>query len=55
VHPNGNFADVPRPLTIETDPAPVGSASTQHFTDDCSLTGGAPSNGTRFFRIKVVQ
>lgn len=52
---NGVFTDIVRPLSVEIDPAPTGSASVQNFTDDFSLTGGAPATGQRFYRIKVVQ
>lgn len=49
------FTDVVRPLATEMDVSPVGAASTQSFTDDCSLTVGEPAGGPRFYRIKIVQ
>ncbi len=51
---NNVFTDVVRSIRLEMDPAAVGSASTMTFTDDLSLTGGAPSQGVRYFRIRVV-
>lgn len=51
----GSFQDIVRPLPIEMDGAPVGTASTQVFVDDFSKTGGALTNGRRFYRIKVVE
>jgi len=52
---NVGFTDVTRPLASEMDAAPAGAASTQTFTDDFTLTGGKPSGGLRFYRIKIVQ
>jgi hypothetical protein len=52
---NGTFLDVVRPVASEMDPAAVGAASMQSFTDDGSLTGGISKYGRRFYRIKVVQ
>ena len=52
---NNTFTDIVRPLATEMDASPVGTASTQTFTDDFTLTGGRPVDGVRFFRIKVVQ
>jgi len=43
-----------RPLATEMDASPYGSASTQTFTDDFTLTG-APTNGARYYRIKITQ
>jgi hypothetical protein len=37
------------------DPALVGTPSTMRFTDDFTLTGGAPASGTRYYRIQVVK
>jgi len=51
---NATFTDIVRPLTTELDAAPAGTASTQTFTDDFTLTG-APAAGSRFYRIKIVQ
>lgn len=48
------FTDVVRPMSVELDPAPYGSSSTQTFVDDFTLTG-TPVNGVRYYRIKVVQ
>jgi hypothetical protein len=48
------LGDLVRPLAQEIDSSAYGSASTQAFTDDFTLTGGAPTNGVRFYRIKVV-
>ena len=52
---SGQFLDLVRSITNETDPAPAGLASTQGFTDDYTLTGGVPAQGYRFYRVKVVQ
>jgi lysophospholipase L1-like esterase len=51
---NATFTDLVRPLALELDPAADGAASTQTFTDDFTLTGGAPPQGHRYYRIKVV-
>jgi hypothetical protein len=51
---NGSFTDIVRPLAVELDPAAGGAASTLTFTDDFTLTGGAPPNGNRYFRVKVI-
>jgi len=51
----GSFLDIVRPVASETDSAPAGSASTQSFTDDGTLTGGSPVLGSRFYRVKVMQ
>jgi hypothetical protein len=50
----GLFSDIIRPLNVEMDSAPYGAASTQTFVDDFTLTG-APTNNTRYYRIKIVQ
>jgi hypothetical protein len=50
-----SFADVVRPLTNEMDGSPWGTASTQWFTDDFAQTGGPPTNGARYYRVKIVQ
>jgi hypothetical protein len=47
------FTDVTRSLSVEMDGASYGSPSTQSFTDDFTLTG-APANGGRYYRIKIV-
>lgn len=52
---SGSFTDIARGLTAEMDSAPAGTPSTQTFTDDFTLTGGAPAKGQRYFRIKVIQ
>lgn len=49
------FAEIVRPLATELDAAPASTGSTQTFTDDFTLTGGAPVSGQRYYRIKVVQ
>lgn len=54
-NPSGPFTDIVRPLATELDASPIGTAATQTFTDDFTLTGGAPGIGNRFYRIKVVQ
>lgn len=50
----GVFTDLVRAVTLEMDPATVGAASTQTFTDDFTLTGGPPPNGARYYRVQVV-
>jgi T5SS/PEP-CTERM-associated repeat protein len=52
---NGVFTDIVRSAAVEIDPAAVGASSSMSFTDDFTLTGGAPPHGMRYFRIKVVQ
>jgi hypothetical protein len=49
----GKFTDLVRPLTNEMDAAPYGAVSTQRFTDDFTLTGGSPTNHSRYYRIRV--
>ena len=39
----------------EMNPEPIGTATTQSFLDDFSLTGGPPGQGARFYRIEVVR
>ena len=48
------FTDIVRPLAAELDAAPAGTASSQSFTDDFTLTS-PPPGGSRFYRIKIVQ
>jgi hypothetical protein len=48
------LTDLGRPLAAEMDASAYGTASTQSFTDDFTLTGGAPTNSARYYRIKVV-
>ena len=50
---NGTFTDLVRPAANEISPAPLGSVSTMQFIDDYTLTGGAPVNGKRYYRIKT--
>jgi hypothetical protein len=50
---NGAFTDIVRSLTNEMDPSPYGAASAQTFTDDFTLTGGSPTNHSRYYRIRV--
>ena len=52
--PAGAFTDIVRPLASEIDLSSYGAVSTQTFTDDFTFTGGAPTNGTRFYRSQVV-
>jgi hypothetical protein len=49
------FTNLVRPVAHVMNPAPVGVATTSTFTDDLSLTGGAPSGGKRFYRVQVIQ
>ncbi len=51
----GTYTDIVRALTNEMDLSPYGAASTQSFTDDFTLTGGAPPGGSRYYRIRLVQ
>lgn len=52
--PNGAFTDLVQQPVAEINLAPEGAAATQSFTDDFTLTGGAPGSGTRYFRVRVV-
>lgn len=52
--PNGAFTDLVQSPVAEINLAPEGTAATQSFTDNFTLTGGAPVNGTRYFRVRVV-
>jgi hypothetical protein len=49
----GAFNEAERPLTNEMDFSPYGVDSTQTFTEDFTLTGGSPTNHSRYYRIKV--
>jgi hypothetical protein len=51
---NGQFTPLPRSVAVEMDQDPVGVPGTMSFTDDFTLTGEAPVNGNRFFRIALV-
>jgi hypothetical protein len=51
----GPFIDVIRPVALELNASPVGTAATSSFTDDFTLTGGAPGDERRFYRLRVVQ
>jgi lysophospholipase L1-like esterase len=51
---NGSFTDVVRPLSVELDPAPAGTASVRQFLDDFTLTP-PPAGGRRYYRIKVIH
>jgi hypothetical protein len=51
----GAFTDIVRSLANEMDSSPYGAASTQTFTDDFTLTGGAPTNYSRYYRVRVVR
>jgi len=50
----GAFNELERPLTNELDSSLYGADSTQTFTDDFSMTG-APTNHSRYYRIRVVR
>ncbi len=50
-----SFFDVTRSLSVETDPGAQGSPSSMSFTDDYTLTGGAPTNSSRYYRVRVTQ
>ena len=52
---NGIFTSVPRAVADEMDPNPVGTAGTMSFTDDFTLTGGAPASGARYYRVEAVR
>jgi hypothetical protein len=51
----GAFTDLVQPLTNEMDASPYGATSAQTFTDDFTLTGGSPTNHSRYYRIRVVR
>lgn len=51
----GPFLPLPRPAYEELDPAPIGTAAAQSFTDDFSLTGGPPLSGARYYRVGVAR
>ncbi|HOC57364.1 MAG TPA: Ig-like domain-containing protein [Verrucomicrobiota bacterium] len=51
----GAFTDLVRPLTNELDFSPYGAPAAQAFTDDFTLTGGSPTNHSRYYRIRVVR
>ena len=52
---NGVFIPIARPVTDEMDPDPVGTPGTMSFIDDFTLTGGPPSQGSRYFRVEIVR
>jgi len=49
------WREVLRPPEEEVDPAPAGEPSEQVFLDDFSHTGGPPTQGFRFFRIRKIE
>ena len=49
------FHDVVLRVDWEIDPAPVGGASSMAFTDDYTRTPALPSNGRRYYRIRLLQ
>jgi hypothetical protein len=51
----GTFTDLVRAATLEINPASVGTASTQSFTDEFTLTSGPPVAGARYYRVEVVR
>jgi hypothetical protein len=51
---SGAFSEIVRSVTQEMNPAAVGVATNQSYTDDFSATGPA-TNGARYFRVEVVQ
>ncbi len=52
---NGAFTDIVQPIANEMDPAAIGSSSTMTFTDDFTHTGGAPPQGKRYYRVRVIH
>lgn len=52
---NGPFTDLVRTAAQEISPALPGTPTLQSFTDDFTLTGGAPPNGRRFYRLRIIQ
>ena len=52
---SGTFTDLLRPVAAEMNPAPAGVAQEMTFTDDFTLTGGAPANGARYFQIQTTR
>jgi hypothetical protein len=42
-------------LTMTETNVPAGVESTETFVDDYSLTGGSPGNGSRFYRVRLVN
>jgi hypothetical protein len=51
---NWIFSPVIRSVGAEMAGGIIGALSTMTFTDDFTLTGGAPANGYRFYRVQVV-
>jgi hypothetical protein len=52
--PSGVFTDLVQTPVEEINLATEGAAATQSFTDNFTLTGGAPVSSTRYFRVRVV-
>lgn len=52
--PCGAFTDVVQSPVTEINLAPERMGAVQSFTDNFTLTGGAPASGARYFRIRVV-
>jgi hypothetical protein len=52
--PHGAFTDLVRPAGLEVNSAPLRQPSVQSFTDDFTLTGCAPVNGVRYFKVRVM-
>lgn len=51
----GGFADIVRSAAEETDPAAAGQPGTLGYADDLALTGGAPPQGARYYRIRFMS
>jgi hypothetical protein len=51
----GAYADIVLPAAVEINPANVGAASYQSFTDDFQSTSNPPAGGARFYRVRVVR
>jgi hypothetical protein len=52
--PHGVFTDLARPVGVELDSAPYGTPSHQSFADDFTWTGGPATNGSRYYRVRLV-
>lgn len=52
--PFGPFIDLVRPPVEEISLAPEQTAAVQSFTDSFVQTGGPPSGGARYFKVRVI-
>lgn len=50
-----SFQDIERTVGEEMAPGFLGETTHQSFTDDFQHPGGAPTNGNRFYRVRIIN